>query len=80
MHVIHSISNIHVNASFPKNKYRATGNAVTLLYFMKSMQHGHRDTLMYIYVYIHAHIQHNTQTGYYFLLQRDFFQFSLFVS
>lgn len=58
MHVIHNISNIHVNASFPKNKYRATGNAVTSLYFMKLMQHGHRDTLMYIYVCIHAHIQH----------------------
>lgn len=57
MHAIHNISNIYVNASFPKNKYWATGDAVTSLYFMKLMQLGHMDTLTtYMCVYMHTHI------------------------
>lgn len=50
------------------------------LYFMKSMQLEHMDTLMYIYVCIQVHIHTHTHTRYYLLLQRDFLFSSLFLA
>lgn len=80
MHGIHNISNIHVNASFPKNKYRATGNAVTSLYFMKAMQPGNGHSHVHICLYTCTHTTHIHKQDTIFFCKETFFQFSLFVS